>query len=339
MKSLISLLIFVTLLNRANSQDYFEDLKGTGNSILLNGGDGKLLFSSRLNIGDNSAKVNLYRQYLVHENGFETADFKNRNKFNIGWGAFVKAKIENGLGSLFGGGHIAPGYTGSAYLSIGNKIWHNKNDIVHFSSWAIILSGTYSGSEFQLYDQTTDIFSDQLIDTIFKSAGVGLSFIYQLHPDASNVYLGFSAKYSKANNFNKLDKVDIKNDSIYTSGGTIRTITIVNENGNTYGVGNYKEYNNLNLRLNTSYVPGFLNNEIGFVFYPSIDISKVFAPKYNLGFSFNLLKKGSPSTSQAALLIEFNDLNNAAKSKKTFFKRSFSIGFTIAFNVITGNKE
>jgi hypothetical protein len=116
-------------------------------------------------------------------------------------------------------------------------------------------------------------------------------------------------------------------------------VTSINENGSTYAIGKYKEYFNSNIRFSISYIPGFLDNQVAFVFYPSTDLSKDFKPKYNLGFSFNFLEKGSPSISKAALLFEFADLNNSAESTKPFFKRSFSIGFSAAFNLFSGGKE
>jgi hypothetical protein len=337
-RKLFTAALVLFLFSQASGQDYFEDIKGEGVPVLLNGNENKWLFVSRLNIGDNSGKLNLYRFWKVDEEGFDKPN-QDRHKLFLGAGIFGKAKTENGIGSLFGSGHLAGGFSAGAYFVVGKRIWDVNGAATRYGTWNLIFSGSLSGSEFQLYDTSRTIFTEHLKEKTFTGGKGAVSFVRKTFQNSNNIYLGLSLGCSKINNYKKLDKVNIKNDSIYTSGGIVRTVTVVNDNGNTYGIGPYKEFGNLNLRFNLTYVPGFLDNQVGFVFYPSVDISKDYSPRYNLGFAVNLLKDGNPSVSKVALLFELNDLNNEYESSKPFIKRSFSVGIATSFNIITGGKE
>jgi hypothetical protein len=331
------LVIFCVLLCSVESsaQDYFEDTKGEGASILLNRGE-DWLFSSRLNTADNSIKVNLYRQYMLDQQGFSPRQERRRRSY-WGWGLGGKAKVENSLGSVFSSGQLAPGFTGSGYLSLVNRFW-DKRAIKSYRSLIVLMYGSISRSEFQLFD-TSRTFSSQLIDTSFNGNVLGLSVTYKIHPQKSNVYLGGSVSLSKKNNYKKLDKVEVRNDSIIINGGIQRRVTTVDEGGLTYAIGPYEQYHNTNIRIHATYVPGVFQNRLGFTFYPSIDVTQRFNPMYNLGFSASMLKDGNPSVAQLSIMFEFDDLANARESTKPILRRAFSVGLTAAFNIGTGKAE
>ncbi|OKS86721.1 hypothetical protein [Mucilaginibacter polytrichastri] len=61
-------------------------------------------------------------------------------------------------------------------------------------------------------------------------------------------------------------------------------------------------------------MPGSLNSLIGFLLYPSVDLSTAFHPKYNTGISFAYLKDDSSSTTVVALIMELDDMTNLAAS-------------------------
>src|SRR5690348_2904574 len=148
------IVIFSFLLLKGNAQDYFEDLKGTGTPVLFKSDQDKWLFVARLTTGDNSAKVNLFKHFYVNDHGFPNPGIPalNRWKLFMGAGAFCKAKIENGLGSVFSSAQIAPGFSAGAYYAIAKRIWRDDgHGSSKFSTWTLIFTASISGSAFQLY--------------------------------------------------------------------------------------------------------------------------------------------------------------------------------------------
>lgn len=318
------------------SQDYFTDLTSGTTPVLFNGTQ-KALFSATVNAGDNSVKANFFRQYFMNARLYDPLALPRKQDF-IGWGINAKTKTEDGLGPLFGSGEFNPGFTGGVYLSYSRMSWKKKDSSEVFGQYAFILSGTLTTSQFQLYNETNS-FATQLSDTIFKGRTLSLSFVKGFFGGKDNVLLGVSVTASRMNNYNKLDKVDIENDSIFTNGaGRTRTVQLVNDNGNIFGTGEYKQFNNFNIRANLSYIPSALNYFIAFIGYPSIDYSKAFQPKYNIGISFAHLKQGNPAASDAALFFELNDITNVADKNSSFLKRSFKFGISTTLNIFTSSK-
>jgi hypothetical protein len=326
------------LYNSSKAQDYFTDLNSGNTPVIINNEQGKALFSAVINPTDASIKANFFRQYRLKDASFHVTDPKRHINF-IGWGINTKTKTEDGLGTLISSGSFNPGFTGGAYLSYSRMHWRKLTDTSQqFGQWAVILSGTLSTSNFQLY-HSQNPYATQLSDTSFKGRSISLSVVKLIFKGTNNLMIGLSATGSQMNNYGKLDKVNIKNDSIFNNdAGMTRIVQTVNDDGDVYANGDYRLYNNLNIRANVSFIPGALDYFMAFIFYPSLDFSKAFKPKYNLGFSFAHLKKGSPSVSDAALFLEFNDLNNASESTKPFFKRSFKFGVTTTLNIFTSNQ-
>jgi hypothetical protein len=339
MKKIFSILVSIFTFIFSAAQDYFEDINSEGVPVFFNAQSDKWLFSSRVNIGDNSIKVNLFKNWLKREQGFGPPPTTSRDRWFNGVGGFFKAKTENGLGSIFNSNQIAPGFSGGAYYFHRHSMWRLVGTNTRYSATMFILSGSISGSSLQLYDTTIKTISSQLRDSVFVGGSFGASYIYEFHPGTNNFFIGFSTVLSRQNNYRKLDKVIVNDDSVYNNGGFTRTIRTVDDDGEKYGIGKYLEFVSIRLRGNITYVPGFLGNQIGVVFYPSIDITKEYNPQWNTGLSFCLLQNGSPSITKVALQFEFNDLSNARNSSKSFFKRSFVIGISTAFNIITGGSE
>jgi hypothetical protein len=333
---LITILFFLTC-QSLWSQDYFGDLQSGTTPVLFNSAE-EALFSATINAGsDNSVKANFFRQYWTNPKNYNALAVPRHKNF-WGWGLNTKVKVEDGLGNLFGKGEFNPGFTGGGYLSLSRMRWYNKDGEEVFGHSAIILSATLSTSKFQLYNPANS-FDTQLSDTTFNGRSLSLSFVKSWFAGADNVFTGLSFTSSRKNNYSLLDKVDIKNDSIFnnSTGGT-RIVQQIKDDGNIYAVGGYRKYKNLTIRGNLTYIPKKLNYFVAFIIYPSVDISDAFHPKYNIGFSLAHLVKDSPSTSDAALFLELNDLTNVADKDDPFFKRAFKFGISTTLNVFTSSR-
>jgi hypothetical protein len=336
----ILIILVITYLSSGKimAQDYFSDLRSNGTPvILLKDNSSDILFSGTGNIGDNSVKVSIYKQYWIKKDEFNPL-IVPRQKYSWGWGLSGKAKVENGLGSLFSAGQLNPGFTGGGYLSLSKFYWKKDGaGNTYFGTWVLILSGTINSSQFQLYDPKKS-FSKQLFDSSFAGPSLALSYVHAFFQGTNDVYLGASFSYARMNNFPDLAMVQIKNDSAYSNGaGLTRTVTSVNQGGDSYGEGNYLQYDNYEFRVNCSFLPGILHYQFGFVIYPSVDMSKAYKPKYNTGLSLAYFKQGNPSTAIGALYFEVNDIGNSASKKGTFLKRSFKVGFSSALNIFTAS--
>lgn len=336
----LSVIWMMTGCGLAVAQDYFLDRHANGNPIIFSAeGSNNLLFSAGIDLSDNSSvKANLYRQYWISKSTYKPLDIPRHKDF-IGWGASLKGNMTNGLGNLFSYGAFDPAFNGGVYLAFTRLNWTKTTtgSGTYFSNWAVILSQNISYATYQFYDATQP-YASQLSEKNFTGRVTTLSYVLQLHPKSDNLMVGASFAYSRKSNYTDLNTVTIKNDSVTSGSGKVRTITDINTYGDTYALGRYREYNNYNLRLNCSYIPEALNNKIGFTFYPSVDLSAIYAPKYNLGLSFSYLKDKSPSTPIASLFFEVDDMNNAAHLAGSFLSRSFNIGISSTLNMLTGNK-
>lgn len=329
MKNILAICaVLLTIELPSKSQDYFADLN-SGTTPILSANDRRALFSATINAGDNSIKANFFRQYSIDN----TRDLVTNNLINeyfLGWGINTKAKVESGISSLFGSGNFIPGFYGGAYFSLTKMKWTPLNE---FSLWAWVLSGTVSSSKFQFYNPI-ETFDKQLTDASFTGKSISLSHVRANFHGADNIIGGVSFTGARLNNYSKLTKVELKNDSIFTNGaGMTRIVQQVNDDGYIFAVGNYKEYTNWTFRPFITYIPGLLGNRIGFTLYPSLDLSNEFNPKYNIAIAFSLLKAGSPTLTDAALFIELNDLSNASNSTDNFLKRAIKVGISTSLNI------
>lgn len=324
-----------------SAQDYFADRNATGTPILFGKDNHAALFSGSGSIGDNSIKANFFKQYWLNAATYKPESLP-RMKNYLGWGISGKAGTINGLGTLFSYGDFSPTFSAGVYLAYSRKTWKPSGDGALFGNWAFILSGNFTTGNYNIYYPAAT-FSRQLIDTAFHALGVSLSFVDCIYKGEDDWYVGASVSVRRLNNYAFLTKVLIRDDTAYAnggpgggSGGATRTVTFINLNGDTYGVGPYWQYTDVNLRFNLSWVPAALQHQLAFIIYPSLSLSKPYHPVYHLGTSIAWLKAGSPSTPQAAVFFEMNDLGNAYGIPYPFLKRSFRAGVTASLNILTG---
>jgi len=343
MKKLFLITIGVAaLLHSSKAQDYFSDLSSSNTPIFLNT-DGKALFSASINPGDNSIKAVFFRQYGIESETFKKANIKlDTKEYKLhywGWGLNTSTKTTSGLGSLVSTGQFSPDFSGGGYLSYSIAHWKDQADLdkQSFSQVAFILSGTLSAAKYQFYNPA-NAFAAQLSDTNFNGRSISLSVVKACFPKTNNLYYGLSITASHKNNYDKLDKVEIKDDSSFNSPtGVARNVQPIKDDGYTYAVGSYQQYTNFRVQANVSFTPGALAHQFAFILYPSVDYSSVYEPIYNIGFSIAHLKSGIPSVSDAALYFQLNDLSNVAGKAASFLKRSFKLGVSATFNIFTAN--
>ncbi|GGB23236.1 hypothetical protein GCM10011511_53930 [Puia dinghuensis] len=325
------------------AQDYFADRNSTGTPILFGKDTHTALFACSGSIGDNSIKANFFKQYWLNAATYKPERLP-RGKNYLGWGLSGKAGTVNGLGTLFSYGDFSPTFTSGAYLAYSRKTWKPSGDGTVYGNWALILSSTYTTCYYNIYYPRAT-FRRQLVDTFFNGFGVSLSFVDCIYKGNDDIYAGASVSVRRQSNYPFLTKVTIHNDTAYTtsgsngSSGTTRTVTYINSNGDTYGVGPYVQYTDVSIRFNFTWVPAVLEHNLAFIVYPSIDLSQPYTPVYNAGASIALLKTGSPSTPLAALFFELDDVGNAYGSTYTFAKRSFRAGISTTLNILTGSMK
>jgi hypothetical protein len=335
------------------AQDYFEDVQGNGFPILAFPNN-RTLLSTRINIGDNSAKVNFFQFYPVSAPpAAAPQQDTGRNlgvsqpvppprvgKYaDVGWGLFAKGKIESGLGNLFTSGDLVPGVTGGAYLAL-RQVNVKATETIF---GGLILSATYSGSNYRFFNPKAE-FTKQFSDTTYRGFQVGLSKFSILPVGLAKdnlLIVGGSVSVFRQNNYNKMAKAEIKTTTTYANpgGDTTRIATQVDDEGYLFAIGEYKQYVATRLRVHAAYLPASLKGRIGVLTYPSVELSASSAPKYNLGFGLQYLVEGSPLVSTGGLFVEFNDIDNAGNSNKKFINRSVSIGFTAALNIPTRERR
>jgi hypothetical protein len=336
-KNLLFVLIGLMCCLDATAQDYFADRNEAGIPVLLTTeGKRTALFSANLNLADASTfKANFYQQYMLDEKPGNIAGNPPLIQNSLGWGINGKAKTQNSVGNLFKSGEFKPGVGFGGYLAYSHYNYQDKcaaNAV--FSTWSLILSGNVDYSQ-HMFFYPTAAYKDQLAENTFRAPQATLSFVKFLGPKTDNFIIGFSAAVAKKSNYDELDTYEIKPDSVILGTNMSRHVSKINDNGNTYASGDYKEYTNYRLKANLTYIPSALDYKIGFSVYPWIDLSSSGGTKYNTGIAFHLLKEGSPSTSQAAVFVEFGDLSNSANSAKPFIKRSFKFGVSTSLNFIS----
>lgn len=336
------------------AQDYFSDRNANGSPVILSAkGSNQLMFSANVDVSDKSSlKANIYRQYWINKKAYTALvnannDALPRHKDFLGWGLSAKASTTDGLGSVFGSGTFDPGFSGGAYLAYTNYSWVKSNGSSgrSFSSLAVILSGSLSYTSHQFFDPA-QAFGNQLTSNSFNGSSGSLSVVRELHSSddkggkapGDNWYLGASFSVGRQSNYDDLNTVNIKNDSTITNNNSARVVEQINPKGDVYAVGQYKEYTNFDLRLNACFIPGALNSKIGFLLYPSVDLSSAYSAKYNMGLAISYLKEKNPSTATASLFFELDDIGNAASLDKPFLKRAFKVGVSTSLNVLTGGK-
>lgn len=327
-----NLILFMWLYTiNIHAQDYFEDANGNGIPIIS--GDFGNLLSTRANTSDNSIKINLFTNFVISNHSTKKDANISIKKTYFGVGLFVKGKAENGISNLFKTGDLQEGFNLGGYLSLEKFSTEGNGNSARTKYIRIIFTGLYTSSNLNLYNEE-NIYSKQLYDTNFTGYSFSVSGYFIPPLKKGSLILGLSLSNVKTNNYSGLDKYEIKEiRKTIDSTGTI-TREIVEEKDNyLYGVGKYEEFNKYKIRFNCAYIPGFFDNKISFIIYPSGEYRKQKKPTYNIGVSVNFLKDGMPILSDAGLTLEFNDVSNVANSNKKFLDRTMKIGLNAAFNI------
>jgi hypothetical protein len=340
MKHLIFLTVFLVTGFFAKAQDYFTDRNNSGTPVfLVRNGDTtnkQYLFSAAANISDaTSLKVNFYKQ------NWGVPKDLGPNKLAIGafgWGASLNAATKAGVGSILGGGNFDPAFSGGVYFAFTKfTTWTDDSGALHSKYHAWILSSNLTFATNQLYNPAAD-FGSQLSSKNFVGPSLALSYVFEPALNNNDLFLGGSFTYKKMSNYADLDSYTITNDSLTTGSGITRKVTKINPNGDTYAVGDYKEFSNYELRGNISFIPGALKYRVGVILYPSVDFGGPYSARVNTGVAFNYLTDKNPTLSIFSINMELDDIGNAEGSKKTFLKRAFKIGVSTSLNAITGSK-
>jgi hypothetical protein len=352
------------------AQDLFEDARGNGVPVVSRGN--LPLASARVNSGDNSLKVNFFNWTNAawegtRTNGTRRTDWEALNTkdgsdaapgsrqpdiLRLGWGVGLKAKAENGIGKLFGSGRLVPGVEFNGYLASRTTRGYTiprpaSNDLLHYKTFGYwLLSGNGSASQYRFY-YPDSVIGKQLGSfqnhTGFR-VGIAHYFISPLAKRkdlSSNTIKCFSLTLSRVNNYATLPKVEIKDSrtSVYSSNDTMRTVTLLDEEGATYAIedmtNTFNTFLEANLRGYFAILPKPPLERVAFVLYPGIRYSTQKA-KVDLGFATHFLKKGNPTVSELGIYLELNDVFNAASSQDPFLSRSVTIGLTAAYNVLFG---
>ncbi|MFS2185650.1 hypothetical protein ACCC92_03190 [Mucilaginibacter sp. Mucisp84] len=339
---IIMLFAFVLIGSVAEAQDYFSDRNNSGTPIFFSQNDKKkYMFSAGVNTSDATAiKVNFYRQYW--DSASPGAPGKDgivyTSTTGTGWGLSANASTKGGVGKLFKSGNFDPGFGLGAYYAITNvTTWKNPATSFHSSYYAWIFSGNLSFANNQLYNPSA-AFADQLSTKKLTSPSLAISYVNAPSLAHDDIFWGGSITWKKTSNFDDLDSYTVTDDSLIVANGVQRKVTKVNPNGDTYAVGDYKEYSNFELRGNISYIPAVLDYRFGIIFYPSVDVGGPYSARYNAGIAFNYLQDNNPTISIFTINMELNDISNAAGSSKTFLKRAFKIGISTNLNFITGRQ-
>lgn len=343
------------------AQDYFDDIKGNGNPISLNLAK-TFNISARLNVGDNSAKANIFKMFHVQyksrsltgewknttfpqnegdllNNSTTPEDFSNSaaiavpkstfQLFDLGLGGSIKGKVKDGLGSIFSKSQ----FTGESQLAL-YGVLHTVKIVEDIHKHTVVVSPfiNFNYSAVRIISDTITVINK--FDSTLKTTNYGISGFFKSYIKQSQLITGLSITRSKQNNYDDLTKVELKEFVTRSNPLQNSTITTVEDKGYTYGLGKLKVYRNTNVKVYATYIPFSLEYRAAVIFYPSIDFNKLYKkPLNNMGLGFHFLEKGNPSISNLGIFFELLDMNNAKEKIDPFIKRSFKMGISAALNV------
>lgn len=346
------------------AQDYFDDIKGNGNPISLNLAK-TFNISARLNVGDNSAKANIFKMFHVqYKNGRVTGnkvtwtdatfpkdeanilnnlatpeDFSNsvavavpKSTFqliDLGFGGSVKGKVKDGLGNIFSKSQ----FSGESQFAL-YGVFHTVKIVEDIHKHTVVVSPfiNFNYSAVRIISDTITVIHK--FDSTLKTTNYGISGFIKSYIKQSQLITGLSITRSKQNNYDDLTKVELKEFATRSNPPINSTITTIEDKGYTYGLGQLKVYRNTNVKVYATYIPFSLEYRAAVIFYPSVDFNKLYKkPLYNTGLGFHFLEKGNPSISNLGIFFELLDMNNAKEKTDPFIKRSFKMGISAALNV------
>ena len=352
----IAILISMTALMApaVRAQDYIDDFSGNGNPISLSMGE-NWNASARVNAGDNSLKLNTFGLIQLkaqnkefpsinrRDNRMDEEDFTNSGEhvrltddYNfhfLGAGLGLKAKTEDGLGTLFSKGQVTPSTQFGGYL-----IWKSvkiKED-THRHTIVVSPFANVSYASYQMIPSDSGYVNKY--DTAVTTWNIGISAFRQAYIGKSQFVIGLSYTFSRKNNYSDLDKVELKEGYTWQNPGNPQQtqVTTINDNGYVYGKGTLKAYENHNLKAYFTLLPNAFDKRLAFIFYPSVDFNSQYDdPAMNFGLGIHFMERDNPGLSMAGINFEWNDTNNSKGKDQPFMKRSFRVSISYALNVIT----
>lgn len=353
-KILGCVVLFCLISLSGNGQDFFEDLRANGTPILR--GDGKkALLTPRISTVDKSIKLNLFKlntkDTLKDSDGSEIeqtvvlgVDEKNPPPrttplYSNGWGLSLKANANDKIGSIIGSGNFSKGASIGAY-----KAWIKLDRAKGSRLFGSILAIGATTNSYRFFQSDKPV--KEQLGSFSPYTGLSLSFSHFADmavgdSKKSEIILGYSISLARKDNFDDLDKVDIKNTVQYKTGtDSLRTTTVIDDEGDTYAVTNAKvafnQFFTAQLRGSITYIPSSLENRVAFILYPEIVHQFDGKTKGNINIALHFLKEGEPSTSLLGLFVTLKDITNEAGKDKPFLSRSLVFGLTTGWNVLLG---
>ena len=279
-----------------SGQTIFEDRKGSSAIFLPKGG----IF--KLNTADASLKLS-YVDKLTSEAFF--------------YGFDISGKTNNGILPLITNGDISPGARINGILGI-QKLFKS---IDWLSGWVVLKLG-YEGTSFKLFNPGVS-FTQQINKVPFSSFNSQLSFNLAIW---GNKLLAVSVGYQKANNYEDLTAVDLKETKtiIDSASNTIRTY----ENNSKVRIGDYKVFDLMPINVDFFWTPND-NPRIGFYHYWRTNINLTDNTSTNgFGSGIYLLKEHSLLSAVAGIVFEIKDVSKL----KDGFKDNFIVNFVVGYN-------
>jgi hypothetical protein len=214
------------------------------------------------------------------------------------YGLEASGKANNGVASLFQGKDVAPGAKfainiGRHSLGISRREGGDLN-------WLNLHIG-YEVARFTLFDKSSE-FSSQVSTRTVSSPELLVSYGHMWH---GAIVLVGSVGVARQNNYEDLRPLKaLQTEVLPGPAGVTRTITSeINAR-----VGSLAESNVGVMRLNGLVVPGFVDNRLGLAFYTDTGFADDLDRGTTIGGGLHILKKGQPSQSLGAVVVEVADV-------------------------------
>lgn len=281
-----------------NGQSIFEDKDGKSAIFLPEGG------TFRINTADASLKFSFANRV------------SNRKLF---YGLEVTGKTNDGLLPMITNGDISPGTKINGVIGLQELIGNPLLD-----GWLVLKLG-YEGSSFKLFSPTAD-FANQIQKKSFNTFTSSLSFNLKI---GGHRLFAISAGYQKANNYNDLTEMELKDEWSTTNSSTSTTRSY--ERKTKVRGGTYETFDQIPINLDFYWYLAD-SKRIGMYHYTR---SKFNNGKLTngIGSGIYLLKKDQPLSSILGIVFEVNDI---AKLKEGYGK-NFTLSFLVAHNFSFAN--
>jgi len=309
----VLLLIIAALPSVAFCQTLFQDASGKSNLYF-----GKLNNAwVTYNTSDKSGTIGYVRN---NNTGYDLQKHWGLN-YDFMYGGDVKVNVKDGVGNLISGGAFKPGVTAEGVIGITSDHWHGGN-------WAnFFLSPSLSYTQYNYLDSGTT-----KVNKLNKwAAGCLLNIDLQFNIDDQAMtkrhyfFLGIQTGYSRQNNYNDLDDVEL---DTRVAGDSTTTVY----SSQTAKSGSYKGYNTMPLNIDFGVTPRmFQHNYFGFNAYLRTNIFKD-KNTVNLGTGIYLADDQKPNSVSGGIAWQFNDVGNALNKTTGLVQRSslfLYVGYSI----------